>query len=71
MNEDMRGRSDGQLYWAIENGIAFSAMGEYGTRMDSDEIWSVVAYIRSFQDGTAQAVPEITPTPNPDGSRSR
>jgi mono/diheme cytochrome c family protein len=45
-------KSDGQLYWLIAHGINLTGMpawGEkYGGPNNDDEIWSMVAYIRSL-----------------------
>jgi mono/diheme cytochrome c family protein len=52
-------RSDGYIYLTIRNGSAI--MSGYGKAMDNDEIWSLVAYIRTL-DG-AQYTPPAPPAP--------
>jgi cytochrome c553 len=65
LSVDARRRSNDQLYWATSNGISFTAMPSYGTRMDEEELEYVVHYIRALQDGSAESIPLITPTPRP------
>ena len=62
---DALGRSNEQLYWSIEQGVAFTSMPSFGSRMSAEEMWSVVAYIQALSDGVAESVPSITPTPAP------
>ena len=46
-------KSPGQLYWLIAHGINLTGMPawgtEYGGPNSDDEIWSMVAYVRSLQ----------------------
>ena len=46
-------KSDGQLYWLIAHGINLTGMPawgtEYGGPNGEDEIWMMVAYVRSLQ----------------------
>jgi mono/diheme cytochrome c family protein len=43
----VRGRSDGQLYWLITNGIG--NMPPFHDLLTEEEVWSLVSYIRSLQ----------------------
>jgi mono/diheme cytochrome c family protein len=63
-SQSVQSKSDGQLYWLIAHGINLAGMPAYGKgfgptseREDrrggpytEDEVWSLVAYIRSFAD---------------------
>jgi hypothetical protein len=60
---DASGRSDETLYWAIDEGVAFTSMPSFGSRMTTDDIWSIVVYIQAMSEGAAEAIPQITPTP--------
>ena len=64
ISTDVQRRTNDQLYWATSKGISFTAMPSYGTRMDEEEIEYVVHYIRALQDGSAESIPLITPTPS-------
>lgn len=41
----IRSRSDGQLYWIISYGLG--NMPAFHSRLTSDEIWSIVTYVRT------------------------
>jgi mono/diheme cytochrome c family protein len=40
-------RSDGELFWAIKNGVDGTAMLPWEGRLSDREIWMLVAYIRT------------------------
>jgi mono/diheme cytochrome c family protein len=44
-----RAQRDGDLYWAITNGVAGSAMPAYDRALTDDERWDVVNYLRQLQ----------------------
>ena len=41
--------SDSQLYWIIANGLSFTGMPGFNSQYKSQDIWSVVSYIRTLQ----------------------
>lgn len=43
----VRGRSDGELYWIITNGMG--NMPPFGDLLTDDEVWSVVLQVRELQ----------------------
>lgn len=44
----VRNRTDGQLYWIIDHGLG--NMPAFNGRLTSDELWSVVAFVRQQAD---------------------
>jgi mono/diheme cytochrome c family protein len=60
-----KGLSDAQLVWIVENGLSYTAMPSYKASLSRDRVLEVVSYIRALQNGTAGAVPVITPAPQP------
>ncbi len=64
---DTQRRTDTELYWIIAHGLSFVGMPGFQGRLSDEQIWSVVAYIRSFSaaaDGSLSA----TPTAGTNGS---
>jgi mono/diheme cytochrome c family protein len=57
--------TDGQLVWIVENGLSYTAMPSYKGALNRDRVLELVGYIRALQNGTAGAVPVITPAPQP------
>ena len=47
--ETMKNISDGQMFWAIKNGIEGTAMPAYSDFMDW-QIWVLIHYIRQFEE---------------------
>ncbi|HUP27974.1 MAG TPA: cytochrome c [Chloroflexia bacterium] len=51
-SSDTQSKSPGQLYWLIAHGINFTGMPAWGTKYggpnSDDEIWSMVAFVRSL-----------------------
>src|SRR5262245_33533530 len=46
-------RSDGELFWVVQNGICMTGMPAFGPTHKEDDLWRIVAFIRHL--------PEITP----------
>jgi mono/diheme cytochrome c family protein len=44
-----------QLYWVIRYGIKMTAMPAWQFRLDEDELWSVVAFLKTLPDLSPQA----------------
>jgi mono/diheme cytochrome c family protein len=55
-------RTDGWIYLTIRNGGA--VMPSYGWAMSDEEMWAVVAHVRTLANG-AYAPPAPTPEPIP------
>lgn len=39
-------RSDGEIFWIVQNGIRMSGMPAFGTTHKDEEIWKIVAFVR-------------------------
>jgi mono/diheme cytochrome c family protein len=39
-------RTDGEIFWIVQNGIRMSGMPAFGTTHKDDEIWKIVAFVR-------------------------
>jgi mono/diheme cytochrome c family protein len=51
--ERVQRRSDGELFWIVQNGIRMSGMPAFGPTHKEREIWEIVAFLRHL--------PSITP----------
>jgi mono/diheme cytochrome c family protein len=49
----VQARTDGQLFWLVDEGIKMTGMPAFGPTHDENEIWKIVAFLRHL--------PEITP----------
>jgi mono/diheme cytochrome c family protein len=49
-------KSDAELFWITRNGLSFTAMPGFGDQYSDQDIWQIVAYIRSLQNGQPAAV---------------
>lgn len=49
-------KSDAELFWIVKNGLSFTAMPAFGDAYQDTDIWSLVAYMRSLQQGGAGAI---------------
>lgn len=46
-------KTDGQLFWIVENGLAFVGMPAFKSTLSQDDLWKVILYIRQLQKGPA------------------
>jgi mono/diheme cytochrome c family protein len=49
----VQGRTDGELFWIVQNGLRMTGMPAFGPTHREDEIWKIVAFLRHL--------PELTP----------
>lgn len=54
--------SDSQLYWIISNGLSFTGMPAFSSQYNSQDIWSIVSYIRTLQTQGSSASAVTVPT---------
>ncbi len=59
---DTLGRSDAELYWIIAEGLSFVGMPGFRDRLTDEQIWAVVAYLRSL--GEDHFEPLVIPAPS-------
>jgi mono/diheme cytochrome c family protein len=61
-SHDVEEKSDAELFWITKNGLSFTAMPGFGDQYSDQEIWNIVAYMRSLQSGQPAAVNVPSPT---------
>jgi mono/diheme cytochrome c family protein len=45
----LQGRTDGEIYWVVTNGIKASGMPAFGAKLSDQDRWQVVLYVESLQ----------------------
>ena len=53
-------RSDGELFWIIENGVRFTGMPSFATEGMSDDSWKLVLFIRHLPQLTTEERMEMS-----------
>ena len=61
-SHDVVEKSDAELFWITKNGLSFTAMPGFGDQYSDQDIWNIVAYMRSLQNGQPAAVNVPSPT---------
>jgi mono/diheme cytochrome c family protein len=64
-------KSDSELFWIIKNGLSFTGMPSFGAQYSDQDIWSLVAYVRTLQhpgQGSTATSGEGGAAPNPAGN---
>ncbi|MCX2726566.1 c-type cytochrome [Thermomicrobium sp. 4228-Ro] len=67
-DEETQARSDAELYWIIAHGLSFTGMPGFAARLSDEQIWAVIAYLRTLRSSVAQPLP-VVPTPSTDDLR--
>lgn len=49
LNQNTVKMTDGQIYWVLENGLAFVGMPSFKSSLSSDDLWKATLYIRQLQ----------------------
>src|SRR5262249_33436492 len=55
-------KSDAELFWITKNGLSVTAMPGFVHQYSDQDIWDIVAYMRSLQSGQPAAVDVPSPT---------
>jgi len=55
-SENVREKSDAELFWITQHGLSFTGMPGFGSQYSDQDLWSVIGYLRALQNGQAQAV---------------
>ncbi|HTY41254.1 MAG TPA: cytochrome c, partial [Thermoanaerobaculia bacterium] len=42
----VQGRTDGELFWILQNGIRLTGMPAFGPTHKDRQIWAIVAFVR-------------------------
>ena len=49
-NQDFwRHRTEGEVFWAIKNGLSGTGMIGFDGQLTDEEIWAIIQYLRSFK----------------------
>lgn len=48
--ETMKDLPDGQLFWIIQNGSAGTPMPSFKGKLETDQIWQLIIYLRKFSE---------------------
>jgi mono/diheme cytochrome c family protein len=57
-----RNLTDGQLFYIIQRGLGFTPMPGFGSQYSDQQIWELVTFVRTLQNGDAPVLPVPTPT---------
>jgi mono/diheme cytochrome c family protein len=49
LGQDTVKKTDGELYWIMENGLAFVGMPSFKSSLSADDLWKATLYIRQLQ----------------------
>ena len=55
-SENVREKSDAELFWITQHGLSFTGMPGFSSQYSDQDLWSLVSYVRALQNGPAQAV---------------
>lgn len=62
-------KTDGSLFWLIQNGLPHTGMPGWQGVLDDNQIWQLVVYLRQLPNGVPQAaVPTPAPAASSDGA---
>jgi len=54
--ENVRERSDAELFWITQHGLSFTGMPGFVGQYSDQDLWTLVSYVRALQSGQTQAV---------------
>ncbi len=50
----VQGRTDGELFWLIQNGVRMTGMPAFGPSHDEKDLWTLVTFLRHLPELTAE-----------------
>jgi len=50
----VQARTDGQLFWLVQNGIRMTAMPAFGPTHKDEEVWKIVSFLRHLPELTQE-----------------
>src|SRR5512135_827761 len=56
LSEDAKEKSDAMLFWITKNGLSFTGMPAFAKQYADADIWAIVSYVRSLQQGRASTI---------------
>ena len=55
----VQARTDGQLYWLVDEGIRMTGMPAFGPTHGENELWQIVAFLRHLPEITEQEIAQL------------
>jgi mono/diheme cytochrome c family protein len=55
----VQARTDGQLYWLVDEGIRMTGMPAFGPTHGENELWQIVAFLRHLPEITAEETTQL------------
>ncbi|MGZ5427164.1 MAG: c-type cytochrome, partial [Thermoanaerobaculia bacterium] len=62
----VQGRTDGELFWLVQNGLRMTGMPAFGPTHPEEEIWKIVAFMRHLPELTPEEEKALTGEPGAD-----
>jgi mono/diheme cytochrome c family protein len=59
-SENVKEKSDAELFWTTKHGLSFTGMPAFGGQYSDADIWAMVAYLRSLQTTPAPAATTVS-----------
>jgi mono/diheme cytochrome c family protein len=59
-------RTDGELFWILQNGIRMTGMPAFGPTHKDEELWKMVAFLRHLPSLTPEEEKALAPTGEPE-----
>ncbi len=59
LNEELEKWSDSQLFYIVRHGVKFTGMPAWPAQQRSDEVWSIVAFLKRYNDLTIDQYHEL------------
>jgi mono/diheme cytochrome c family protein len=58
----VQARTDGQLFWLVQNGIRMTGMPAFGPTHKDEEVWKIVAFLRHLPELTPEEEKQLKPS---------
>jgi mono/diheme cytochrome c family protein len=62
----VQARTDGELFWIVQNGLRMTGMPAFGPTHRDEEIWKIVAFLRHLPELTPEEEKALTPPAHAD-----
>ncbi|HLZ09580.1 MAG TPA: c-type cytochrome, partial [Chloroflexota bacterium] len=61
-SDNVKEKSDAELFWITKNGLSFTAMPGFGSQYDDATTWQIIQYVRTLQSSKATTTDVPAPT---------
>jgi mono/diheme cytochrome c family protein len=69
LDKGENGVSDGEVFWIVKHGIRMTAMPAFGATRTDDDIWKIVAFVRTLPDLTTKERDTLKAATGEEGGR--